>query len=86
MRRLIPALILSSCASTTLYDAGRPICRIEGDAKGLHYLRKPDGTVEIRADTLTHSTATAAQGRAAAGKITAGASLVSAGAAALLAK
>ena len=65
---LVAALVLSSCAQTTLYSNGEKIACFQGDMTKVHYENKD---IRWDADTVNHSTATLAQGEAAKGKITA---------------
>lgn len=70
-------LSLASCAQTVLYRNGQPIARFQGDMTGLEFT---DGSTSLKAATVDHSTATKAQGEAAAGKFTAaGAAVAAAG-------
>lgn len=54
----------TSCATTTLYRAGKPIARFQGNMADLVFIQSPDGSITWTAKTVTHSTATLAGGRA----------------------
>lgn len=71
-------LLLSSCASSTIYLDGKRVAELQGDLKGLTYTRKPDGSATISIASLNHSEATRAQGEAGAGKIASASSMTSA--------
>ncbi len=60
--------LLPSCAQTVLYRDGQKIAAFQGDMKNVVYV---DGNTRWSADSVDHSTATKAQGEAAAGKISA---------------
>lgn len=79
------SLALASCAHTTFYREGKPIARFEGDMTNVVFRQHPDGTVEWSSDTVSHSAATAAQGKAGSDKIAAiGTAAASAGIVTLL--
>jgi hypothetical protein len=70
---LAPFLCLTSCASTTFYDraSGKKLANFDGDMEGVHFVASESGAFEWSAAKVDHSTATKAQGEAAAGKINA---------------
>jgi len=55
---LIAVIALMGCTSTRIYEKGQLVCAIQGDAVNVTF-RTGSGTY-FHADTLTHSTATAA--------------------------
>lgn len=63
------AIVLTGCAQTVFYRDGKPIARFQGDMSGTEYAMTADGAVTWKSSTVDHSTATLAQGEAAAGKI-----------------
>jgi hypothetical protein len=67
----IIAASLTSCASTDLYRDGKRIAHFDGDMTGLTYIHRADGSCQLTCQTVDHSTATLAQGKAAEGKIAA---------------
>lgn len=68
---LIIAIALTGCASTVLYRDGKRIARFDGDMTGTTYTHHADGSCQLVSETIDHSSATLAQGKAAEGKITA---------------
>jgi len=65
-------LLLSGCASTTLYNQdGRRIARFEGDMTEMTLDVAKDGSIQWTADTVDHSSATLAAGKTSAGNIAA---------------
>lgn len=72
------AIALSACAQTTIYQAGKPVARFQGDMTGLRFHKTAAGDITLTADTVDHSAATLAQGQAAAGKMTAGGAAIAA--------
>lgn len=87
MKVLITAFVglLSSCASTVFYRDGKPIAAFQGDMRGTEFVANPDGSYHWKAQSVSHSDATLAQGQAATSKIQAG-SAIAATAASFLAK
>jgi len=59
---ILIALLLVSCAETRLYDHGKLVAVIQGDAKNITI--KTNTGVYFHASALTHSTATTAAGKA----------------------
>lgn len=59
------------CAQTVLYRDGKKIFQGQGDMTGLRYIHHADGSCELTSETIDHSSATLAQGKAAEGKIAA---------------
>ena len=78
---ILCCLLLNSCAKTVFYDKGEPIAMVQGDIENFRYYRGIDGTITILIDSLDHSTATEAQGKAFAIKATAVGSATAAAAA-----
>jgi hypothetical protein len=64
-------VILSSCASTTLYRDGKRVARFEGDMTEVKFTIQ-NGTITFAAETVDHSSATIAGGKVGAGNIAAG--------------
>ncbi len=60
---LLLAGLLTSC-STTIYEGGQKVVRIQSDARGISYKRTPDGAVTLTADILSNSTPVLAVGKA----------------------
>jgi hypothetical protein len=84
-------LLLTGCAHTEFFYQGQRVARFEGDMTQTKFtmtITAQGASLSWTADGVSHSQATRAQGDAAAGKITAAASLVTAGvmAAALIPK
>jgi hypothetical protein len=77
----IAILALSNCASTTFYGAdGKPTARFQGDMTKVEYQRACDGSMRWSADTVNHSSATAAGGNAASkGILSTGTSIATSG-------
>ena len=71
MKYLLLALLLSGC-STVIYEDGRPIARIQSDARNVTLLTRK---TYFHADTLDHSTPTRAAGSV-IGTATAGAAAI----------
>lgn len=64
---------VSGCAQSRLYDRqGNRLASFQGDMTNVKYRSLADGSTEWSADTVDHSSATKAQGEAAAGKLSAG--------------
>ena len=68
---------MTGCAHTTLYRDGRKLAVLQGDMTGVRFQLSAAGDLAWQADKVDHSTATKAQGEAAAGKINAAALAVS---------
>ena len=68
---LFIAFCTIGCAQTTLYRDGRKIFNGQGDMTGMRYVHHADGSCELTSETIDHSSATLAQGKAAEGKIAA---------------
>ena len=68
-------LLLAGCAQTTVYRDGRPLFRSQANAAGITFR---DGSTYFHADTLDHSTPTAAGGQSAAKIIQSGATAATA--------
>ena len=66
----IVVILCVSCAQTTIYHDGRRVANFQGDMTGMRFIRNADGSCELSGD-FDHSTATKAQGEAAAGKLAA---------------
>ena len=57
----IACLLLAGCASTTVYEDGKPVMKTTADASNI---KINTGRTSLSADTLNHSTPTKAQGTA----------------------
>lgn len=68
---LICTVLAVGCAQTVLYRDGKPIARFQGDMTGTEYRLEENGAVTWKSSTVDHSSATLAQGEAAANKISA---------------
>jgi hypothetical protein len=86
MGSLCIALAMCGCAHTTLYRDGQKIAAFQGDMTGIEFYAAPDGAIAWKAETVDHSSATLAQGEAAAGKIQSGGAAVAASGLTLLLK
>jgi hypothetical protein len=73
---LLLALLCSSCAATRFYHEGVPIAEFQGDMTGMEFSMMPDGSVRWKSATVDHSSATLAQGEAAASRLNAAGSAV----------
>ena len=71
MKFLPLILLLSGCASTTLYREGKPIACFQGDMTKVRFTFDKDGTFTWSADSVDHSTPTIAAGKTSAGNIAA---------------
>jgi hypothetical protein len=62
MRRILALLVLalSGCASTTIYENGKPVLRTQADVQNLTFVTS-NGT-KFHADSLNHSLPTRAGG------------------------
>jgi hypothetical protein len=77
---LVIAIAMTGCAQTTLYRDGRKIAVFQGDMTAVRFRLTAAGDLTWQAARVDHSTATKAQGEAAAGKIgAAGAALAASG-------
>ena len=85
---LILALVIlsTSCATTRLYRDGKIIADFQGDMTGVEYTMTAAGDVSWKTISTNHSTATLAQGQAAASKINAGGAAIAASGLTLLLK
>lgn len=77
---LVIAIVMTSCAQTTLYRDGRKIAVFQGDMTAVSFRLTAAGDLTWQAARVDHSTATEAQGQAATAKIgAAGAALAASG-------
>jgi hypothetical protein len=67
---LLLAVLLGACAHTDFYRNGQRIARFEGDMGPMTFTLRADGSITW-SGYVSHSAATAAQGKAASDKITA---------------
>ncbi len=65
------SILFSSCAQTNLYHDGKLVASFQGDMKGVEFSSSPKGGMTLKATSIDHSTATLAQGDAAAKKLNA---------------
>jgi hypothetical protein len=65
------SLGVASCAHTTLYRDGRKVAVFQGDMQESEFVIAADGAIYWKARNVEYSTATLAQGKAAADKFAA---------------
>lgn len=65
------SLGFASCAHTTLYRDGRKVAVFQGDMQESEFTIAADGSIRWKVKKAEYSTATLAQGKAAADKFTA---------------
>jgi len=81
------AFLVCSCATSRLFDpkTGNPLVVFQGDLIGAEYHLRADGSIDLIAANISHSTATKAQGEAASGVIgSAGAAIAVSGVAKII--
>lgn len=63
IKLILASLFLCGCASTTFYENGKPIMKMQGDATNVTF---HSDTIHFHADVLNHSMPTLSGGQAAA--------------------